>query len=548
MSGTITGVNVSIFPGLEKMIKNKTLMTGILLTVLIFLIVNLYFYIKIIDVNSGEFAYGRDDPYIHLTMARNLVENGVWGISEDNPTSSSSSPLWTLILSAGFGVFGYNDEIPFYLNLIIALVLIVQLIKLFSRFSENKIAVLIWVNIIVYSAYLPRVVFMGMEHTMHIVLIVYVLSRLSDFVQDVRRLDLRFWVAIVLMSAVRYESLLIVGFLCLYFILSKKYKYAAFTLALGLLPGIVVGIFNLSIGGWVLPNSVLLRRSIFEFQWALPFTLVNNFFRSLQFRYEFPLIITLIFLALTKSDPKKNLKYSSFLAIAFLGIGTAVIHSMLGLMVARYFFYILVILLIALAIGQLIHMGEKKLTIPIPKDTLNLLRITLMIILSVGLFWNGLMDTRKTVLASKNIYEQQLQTSKFLGTYYQKEVTGVFDIGAVSFYSDTRIIDVAGLANNQVATLINSGTYDSKSLEKILRVAHAKIVIIPEVVVKRLYLDTLRWEYAGSWKIKNNVVCASDEIHFFGTNRTEANILRKNLEEFFPNLPKDVVYTKRWTE
>lgn len=530
------------------MIKNKTLITGILFTVLIFIIVNLYFYIKILDVNSGEFTYGRDDPYIHMAMARNLIEHNIWGISANKATSSSSSPLWTLILSSGYGIFGNNDKIPLLLNLIFSLLLIVQLFNLFERFSEHNIAILIWVNIIIYSSYLPRVVFMGMEHILHIVLIVYVLTRLSDFVLAVRRFDLRFWAAIVLMSAVRYESIFIIGFLSLYFVLSKKNKYAVLTLVFGLLPGIIVAVFNLTIGGWVLPNSVLLRRSIFEFQWVLPFTLLNNLFRSLQFRYEFTLIITLIFLVLTICDPRKNLKYNSFIAIASIGLGTAIIHSMFGLMVARYFFYILVILLITLAIGQLIIMGDRKLTIPKSKDTLNALRITLAIIFSIGLFWNGLMDTRKTVSASKNIFEQQIQTSKFLGKYYHNEVIGVFDIGAVSFYSDVRLIDVAGLANNQVAALINSGTYDSKNLGKILRTAETKIVILPEVVLKTLNLDTLKWEYAGSWKIKNNVVCASDKIHFFGTNRTEAIILLKNLEEFFPNLPKDVVYTKRWTE
>jgi len=530
------------------MIKNKTLITGILFTVMIFMIVNLYFYIEILDANSGEFAYGFDDTYIHLSMARNLLENGIWGIAADNATSSSSSPLWTILLFAGFGVLGVCDSIPLYLNLLFALILILQLFRLLSRFSGNGIAILIWVNIIIYSAYLPRVVFMGMEHILHIVLIVYVLSRLSELIQEERLLDLRFWTVIVLMSAVRYESLIIIGLLSLFFVFSKNYKYAALTLGLGFLPGISMGVLNLSIGGWLLPNSVFLRRSILEFQWSLPLTLLNNFFRSLQTRYEFPLILTLIFLVVTNGESRKNISFQSFLSFVVLGLGTTFIHSMVGLLVLRYYFYIIVMMLITLATGQLILLGEKKLTSYIPKDKLGILRVALASILGIGLVWNGLMDTRKTVVASKNIYEQQIQTSKFLGKYYLREVIAVFDIGAVSFYSDARLIDIAGLANNQIAALISSGGFNSQSVKKILKTENTKIIIIPEVVKKRLNLDTLNWEYAGSWKIKKNVVCASDEIHFFGSNRTEASILRKNLEEFFPRLPKDVVYTKNLPE
>jgi hypothetical protein len=52
--------------------------------------------------NQGHVVYALDDAYIHMAIAKNFAQHGVWGITQYGFTSSSSSLLYTLLLSQQF--------------------------------------------------------------------------------------------------------------------------------------------------------------------------------------------------------------------------------------------------------------------------------------------------------------------------------------------------------------------------------------------------------------------------------------------------------------
>lgn len=70
------------------------------------------FYLMIGALCSGLFllssahyfriGYPLDDAWIHQTFARNLVEHGEWAMNPGEATAGSTSPLWTLLLSVGY--------------------------------------------------------------------------------------------------------------------------------------------------------------------------------------------------------------------------------------------------------------------------------------------------------------------------------------------------------------------------------------------------------------------------------------------------------------
>src|SRR6266851_2122500 len=41
-------------------------------------------------------VYPLDDAYIHMAIAKNLAQHGVWGVTSHEFTSCSSSPLWII--------------------------------------------------------------------------------------------------------------------------------------------------------------------------------------------------------------------------------------------------------------------------------------------------------------------------------------------------------------------------------------------------------------------------------------------------------------------
>ena len=69
---------------------------------------------------NGRLIYALDDPYIHMSVARNLAAHGVWGLRGDEFASASSAPLWTLLLGAIYRVAGPGDWTPLVLNALAA--------------------------------------------------------------------------------------------------------------------------------------------------------------------------------------------------------------------------------------------------------------------------------------------------------------------------------------------------------------------------------------------------------------------------------------------
>ncbi|WP_185208585.1 hypothetical protein [Chryseobacterium sp. C3] len=58
-----------------------------------------------------------DDAYIHLAMAKNFALYDVWGVTKYKFSSTSSSPLFTYILSVLIKVSGNNDFLSLWVNI-----------------------------------------------------------------------------------------------------------------------------------------------------------------------------------------------------------------------------------------------------------------------------------------------------------------------------------------------------------------------------------------------------------------------------------------------
>jgi hypothetical protein len=56
----------------------------------------------IVSISKFDVGFPLDDAWIHQTYARNLIEDGTWSFTEGEASGGSTSPLWTVVMGVGF--------------------------------------------------------------------------------------------------------------------------------------------------------------------------------------------------------------------------------------------------------------------------------------------------------------------------------------------------------------------------------------------------------------------------------------------------------------
>lgn len=102
------------------------------------------------EANDRNLVYTLDDPYIHMAIAKNLANHGVFGVTRYEFSSATSSPLWTLLLSATYKVLGVCDWAPGVWAAAFALAALYVTNSLCLFFSLNTFASLITCCAVLY--------------------------------------------------------------------------------------------------------------------------------------------------------------------------------------------------------------------------------------------------------------------------------------------------------------------------------------------------------------------------------------------------------------
>lgn len=132
--------------------------------------------LRALERTDGRLVYVIDDPAIHLSVARNLAEHGTWGVVPGHFESASSSPVWTVLLAGCLRVMpGLDSVAPLVLNVVASLGVIAlfgwsqRALRPALRRPVDVVATVVLVTLVLF---LPGLTFTGMEHTLHILLLV----------------------------------------------------------------------------------------------------------------------------------------------------------------------------------------------------------------------------------------------------------------------------------------------------------------------------------------------------------------------------------------
>jgi hypothetical protein len=409
--------------------------------------------------------------------------------------------------------------------------------------------------IVVFLGPLPTLVTVGMEHTLH-VLLVLVFVRLLAIGYQRRHGSVieyaQFGAVAALLTSTRYESLCLVLLGAGLMGLRRGVRAGSAVLAAGILPIAAFGVYCRAHGQYFLPLSVLLKRRPIEVhQFAdLADVLGGDLLHRLAGEVHLlALALTLLVLAAyllhcsrTSESQFETLSFCRFRRGAWLLlIGEAMLcfHVQFGGLgwFYRYDSY-LVVLLLTLSL-TVIAEHAPLLTRENRKQPERWLAASVILVLLAALGRRASEAASGTPLAARNIFEQQVQSARFLATWFPTGPVAVNDIGAVAYYRRQPLVDLLGLADKAIAD--SKGLRIDKPMSPEVfqaRTQDAKVAILyDEWFVGQI---PLTWVKVAIWGIDGNRSCAFPNVSIYATRPEAIAEVTHAVLSFRGALPKGV--------
>lgn len=499
------------------------------------LIVVTFLHVNQVIQTLGGYFYPLDDTYIHLAIADHFFNHGIWGVTKHGFTSSSSSPLYALLIAG----FAFLPEIYDYIPLLINTLLALSLFWILFQFAIIELGNYVWGVILIVGIYIAAPlnanIYNGMEHLLHTTLSITFLIYYLKYIRHKTHFRLLIVLAFLLVS-VRYESIFLIITISLMDLFEKRFKNAIMMMLMAALPIFIYGIISVTYGDLFLPNSILLKGDApkgLDSLIKLPWRIIVKFIEAPHLSSLFALSCSYVIFQCFKKNTKTEIFKLHFLVSA-----TVLMHLAFAKTgwVYRYESYLMAMYILTFVISLKYFLDNfqsiyKRISI-----------ILIMVILLVPSFTRFIESVNTLPTMSKNIHDQQIQMSKFLQSYYNKSSVVLNDIGACSYFTDIQLTDLIGIADRDVIQLRIKKDFNKHSIEQLSRNRGAEIALVYADGFAGLIPDS--WLPIANLKIVHNIGCAYDEVTFFSCTSDSLELLRhkKNISEFQKTLPPDVTF------
>lgn len=496
---------------------------------------------------QGHFIYPLDDAYIHLAQARNLALHHVWGVTAREFSSSSSSPLWTLLLAAVCRVAGDWELAPLALNLLAALGLLALLHAWLRARTRNSFFIFILLLLIALAVPLPFLTVMGMEHTLQIMLLVWLLTRLDTALARPFSTPRQAGVmaaAAALLVATRFEGLFVLAIAGVMLLAARRWRLTLTLWAAGWLPVVLYGIFSLSHGGCFLPNTLLLKGNMPPHGLGDLYPALRHFYTVLL---QNPPVFTLLLLC-AAGWALGAARGMAGGRLAPLFIGTAVLHTIFAQYGFQYRYEAYLVVLGLVALSGLIGSGALAMNAAAGAGRVRrwLAAASLSLAALLPFVPRAVDSTRFAPVACRNIFTQQYQMASFIKRFFPGECVALNDIGLVCYLVEPPLFDMVGLATQPVVEAKRRGEYDQKKVDDLTRARGVQLALIYDA----WYGGKIpaQWIKVGQWRALNNYICASDTISIYAVNPQLAPRLMESLRTFGKDMPPEIIQTGLYKE
>ncbi|WP_299380797.1 hypothetical protein [uncultured Kiloniella sp.] len=502
-------------------------------------------------LSDGHLIYTLDDPYIHLSVAENIIQGG-YGVNATEYSSPSSSILYPLLLALGEFI-GLGFYTPLLLNIVAAGLSVYILLDFFWCYvlprttpSTDNFASLAALLLIlsISGLALPMT---GMEHSLHVLIALATIRGLITLAEGTRATPCPSWfiVAAILGPLIRFEGIALSGVTLVALLFLGRWRLAVF---IGLTITALIALYGvtmISIGQSILPSSVMVKSNVFVSgteQSGIAnslLALVNNFQNSLSERWGiiFLVAILLTSLSIVLAWRKYSLFQDKFWTSSKFIIGGVLILTLLAHMVAgRYnWFHRYEVYAVSVMILGGLYLLSKNIDTSIITNSFKakLLFIGTLLFLAIPY---GL-ATIATPFASRGIYEQQYQMHRFATDYFARPVA-VNDLGWVSYQNDQYVLDLWGLGSEKARKLRANGKFDPQTVHTLATSKHIDYAMI--------YPDWFEQSIPSQWcliaKLESEAItAASGTVHFYAISDFATKNMSAALDRFGETLPDRVI-------
>jgi hypothetical protein len=502
--------------------------------------------------NDGHIVYALDDAYIHMAIAKNVVQQGTFGITPYEFDSASSSPLWTAVLAALYAVLGVSEALPLLLNFAFGVVALL----LIDRFGTEaglgglRLALLLGASILLTP--MVPLAFTGMEHLLHLCSVVLLVHALWRLLAQQHPVGLRqswfFGIAAALAMASRYESAFLIAVACV--VLGARRRWIA--VAVGgvgaLTPVCVVGIFGLTHGGDFLPSSLLLKGNVPQLDslaGIVGFLGLDALRKLFVARYLLTLGLALVSCFVWLRVTRRGSDAARWLLLVVAAASVLHLQFAETGWFYRYDAYLVALAVIVLSLQEL-GLGRESRRRLFGKHALSgtvALALVALLLLYPPLRRAAAAHYR-TVQATTNIYQQQYQLGRFLQAHYHGQSVAANDVGAINFLAQLQCLDLWGLASSDVRQHLRDGTYSTAVMRELAAKRRVRIAVVYTSWFLEDWALPEEWIVVGRWTIPNNIVCGSDTVSFLATRPQEILALTTHLKNFAKELPEGVVWER----
>ncbi|MFH1387092.1 MAG: hypothetical protein ABIH50_05455, partial [bacterium] len=359
----------------------------------------------------------------------------------------------------------------------------------------------------------PALVLFGLEHPLHILLTLIFVMLASEVISAEtpdRARNILLLVVGPLMTAARYEGLFAVFIVAALLAIRKKWRLALGVGVASIIPVVSLGLISIAHGGWFFPNSLIIKGT-----W--PLGLLGHPPRLIVIS---GLVLIIIFLA---SQQKRFWQKDRLLVFIFSCLLlTHIAFAWVGWFY-RHEAYLVVLGLLLLGTWFANNFDRQKFGL-----FLILIGFSFSFLLE-----RGVGSINRTVQATTSIYEQQYQMAMFLRENYNTATVAVNDIGAISYFTRIKLLDLAGLGSIDVLRekIKQNGVLSARYLADIAKKKKVSVIMIyPGWFYRQIPAS---WIKAGEWKALNKSrVLGGETVSFYARDKKQSSQLKKRLREW----------------